>query len=111
VVDDGWDAGIHVIDPFVIPPSWPRYWGVAFGFTNPMVVQQWAEDPDGRLVLNREFYRVKTLVKDVARDVLWACRALDGVGKKPDWLKATDRQSLSVRSGTDSTPAARDGPP
>jgi phage terminase large subunit len=50
--------------------SWERYWTVDFGFIHPMVVQCWAEAPDGELYLYREFYRTKRLVEDFAKDIL-----------------------------------------
>ncbi len=53
-----------------LPPDWPRYWGVDFGYTNPFVWQQWAVDPDGRLYLEKEIYRTKRLVEDHAKDIL-----------------------------------------
>jgi len=85
VIYEGFDPGVHLVDwttklpdgqPMFpdgkIPDSWTRWWSVDFGFTNPMVIQHWAEDPDGRLYLYREFYRTKRLVEDHALDVLLA---------------------------------------
>ncbi len=69
LVYEDWDAAIHVIDAFPIPADWPRYWAIDFGFTNPLVVQWWAVDPDGRLYLYREYCRTQTLVEDAARAV------------------------------------------
>ncbi len=65
-----WDPAIHLIDRFDIPESWPRYWVVDFGFTNPFCWQAWAEDPDGRLYRYREIYRTKSLVEDLAPLIL-----------------------------------------
>lgn len=70
VIYEDWDPDIHLIDPIAIPESWTRYWVVDFGFTNPFVLQCWAEDGDGRLYLYRELYRSKRLVEDHARDIL-----------------------------------------
>lgn len=70
VIYEDWDPDIHLIDPRPIPESWPRYWVVDFGFTNPFVLQCWAEDPDGRLYLYRELYHTKRLVEDHARSIL-----------------------------------------
>jgi hypothetical protein len=50
--------------------EWTRWIGVDFGYTNPMVMQWWAEDGDGRLYLYRETYRTQRLVEDHARDIL-----------------------------------------
>lgn len=67
VVYDSFDRAIHVIPRFEIPPEWPRYWAVDFGFTNPFVWKAYAQDPDGNLYRYREIYRIKTLVEDHAR--------------------------------------------
>lgn len=70
VIYEEWDSAAHLVDPFPIPDDWPRYWVVDFGFTNPFVWQSWAEDPDGRLYLYREWYRTQMLVEDHARIML-----------------------------------------
>lgn len=70
LIFEEFDPGVHVVPRFPIPQSWPRVWGVDFGFTNPFVLQMWARDPDGRLFLYREFYWTKRLVEDHAKRVL-----------------------------------------
>ncbi|UOB09076.1 phage terminase large subunit [Streptomyces sp. HP-A2021] len=75
LVYEGWSDAVHVIDPFDIPENWVRWVTVDFGFTNPFVAQLWAEDPDGRLYLVREWVRTRMLVEDhatVIRDRLLA---------------------------------------
>lgn len=69
-VYEGFDAAVHVIDPFEIPSSWSRYWAVDFGFTHPFVWQEWAADGDGRLYLLREIYMTGQLVEDHAARIL-----------------------------------------
>lgn len=69
-VYEGFDPATHVVQPFAIPASWPRFWSVDFGFTNPFVCQFWAEDPDGRLILYREIYRTRRLVEEHAVDIM-----------------------------------------
>lgn len=70
VIYEQWDEAVHLVDRFPIPDTWPRYWAVDFGFTNPFVLQCWAEDPDGRAYMYREIYRSKVLVEDHARRIL-----------------------------------------
>ncbi|MFF2964243.1 phage terminase large subunit [Streptomyces sp. NPDC057963] len=70
LIYEGWDDDAHLIDSFPVPPSWPRWWAVDFGYSNPFVLQCWAEDPDGRLYLYRELYRTQRLVEDHAIDIL-----------------------------------------
>lgn len=69
MIYEDFDPAIHVVDAFHVPKDWPRWWSVDFGHTNPMVVQRWAQDPDGRLFLYAETYQTKQLVEDVARDL------------------------------------------
>lgn len=70
LIYEHFDPSVHVIDPFAIPANWVRWWTIDFGFTNPFVLQWWAEDPDGRLYLYREIYRTQTLVEDHAKHAL-----------------------------------------
>ncbi|WP_433893046.1 phage terminase large subunit [Streptomyces sp. CA-111067] len=70
LIYEGFDPAVHLIDPFDIPATWTRWWSVDFGYTNPFVLQCWAEDPDGRLYLYREIYKTRTLVEDHARRIL-----------------------------------------
>lgn len=74
VVYEGWDAEKHVVDNFVVPPEWSRYMTIDFGFTVPIAIGFWAEDPEGRLYLYKEIYKTKTLVEDAVKDVrrVWA---------------------------------------
>lgn len=69
LIYEGWDPSVHLVDRFEIPESWPRYWAVDFGFTNPMCVQWWAEDPDGRLYLYREIYMTGRTVDEHAATI------------------------------------------
>jgi phage terminase large subunit len=70
LVYENWDPAIHLIDWFRPPDEWPRYWAVDFGYTHPFVCQHWCEDPDGRLILYREFYRTRRTVDQHAEDIL-----------------------------------------
>lgn len=76
LIYEEWDPAVHVVDRFDVPDDWPRWWGVDFGFTNPFVWQCWAQDPDGRLFLERELYRTKRLVEDHAADILRVTRGM-----------------------------------
>lgn len=70
LVYEDWNPELHLVDASVIRPEWRRWWSVDFGFTNPFVLQCWAEDGDGRLYLYREIYKTKTLVEDHAKHIL-----------------------------------------
>lgn len=69
LVYDDWDPARHLIDRFEIPPEWPRYLAIDFGYTNPFVCQWWAIDPDGRAYRYREIYATGSLVEDQARAI------------------------------------------
>lgn len=89
LVYEDFDPAVHVIDRDQLPAGWEdwaRWWSTDFGFTNPMVIQQWAEDPDGRIYLVREHYRTKRTVDDHARRVLASCSDPDP--DAPDSLRA-----------------------
>jgi PBSX family phage terminase large subunit len=70
LVYEGFDESLHVIDRFEIPDTWQRWVSIDMGFTNPTVIQWWAEDSDGRLYLVREMYRTRRLMEDHARHFL-----------------------------------------
>lgn len=92
LVYDGWDDAVHLVDRL---PSgaerWTRWWGIDFGYSNPFVLQCWAEDPDGGLWLYREIYKTKTLVEDHAAKILSLVRKpREGLGRKADPKQQAD---------------------
>lgn len=66
IVYEQFEWETHVIEPFIIPPSWRRFRVVDFGFTNPFVCQWWAMDGEGRMFRYRELYQTKRTVRDHA---------------------------------------------
>src|SRR6188768_150195 len=83
IIYDTFDSNVHLIDSFDIPTDWDRYWSIDFGVTNPTVVQHWAEDPDGRLYLYREFYMTGKTADEHARIVLDYVTDADGKWIEP----------------------------
>ncbi len=69
VYQDEWNPAVHVIPRFAIPPEWPRYWAIDFGYRNPFVWLAFAESPDGILYRYRELYQTGWLVEDLARAI------------------------------------------
>lgn len=65
-----WDR--HVVEPVTIPPSWKKYVGVDWGFTNPWAVGWFAVDEDDRIWLYREIYETGVLESDQAKQILAA---------------------------------------
>ena len=49
----------HVIDPFPIPVSWPRYFGFDHGYSKPFSCGWYAMGPDGCLYRYKEWYGCK----------------------------------------------------
>ena len=49
----------HVIEPFDIPASWPRFFGFDHGFSRPFSCGWYAMGPDGCLYRYREWYGCK----------------------------------------------------
>lgn len=105
VVYESFDPARHIIDRFAVPEQWPRVLAVDFGYTNPLVMQWWAVDPDGRMYLYREIYRTRFLVEDAAR------LALDLSANEPAPAAvvcdhdAEGRATLERHTGWDTTPA------
>lgn len=112
LIYDEWDRETHVVPSFGIPPEWPRYWSIDFGFVNPFVLQCWAEDPDGRSYLYRELYRSRRLVEDHARDIL-SIVAPRGAWIEPKPIKvicdhdAEGRETLQRHLGLGTTAAKK----
>jgi PBSX family phage terminase large subunit len=76
LVYENWQDAVHVITPFKVPDSWVRWVTIDFGYNHAFVAQLWAEDPDGRLYLVREWVRTRMLVEDHAKVIKE--RLLDG---------------------------------
>jgi phage terminase large subunit len=75
VIYEEWNPAVHLVAPFEIPDDWVRWWAIDFGFTNPFVWQNWAENKDGILFLTQEIYRTQTIVQDHALEI---CRLTVG---------------------------------
>lgn len=106
-VYEDFDRAVHLVDREMVKirDGWPRLWAIDFGYTNPFVWQEWVQDPDGRLYLNREIYRVRRLVEDHARDIL----QLTANGPRPAAVvgdhDAEDRATFERHAGVRVTPA------
>ncbi|MET8987748.1 phage terminase large subunit [Nonomuraea wenchangensis] len=112
LVYETFDPAVHLVDRFDVPDTWTRWWSVDFGYSNPFVWQDWAEDPDGRLYLVREIYKTKTLVEDHAKRILSLVKDQHGgwIGPRPRAVlcdhDAEDRATLERHLGM-STVAAK----
>lgn len=87
LVFDGYESTIHVLPAGWKPPTaWTRYWSIDWGYIDPMVIQFWAADGDGRMYLYRELFRSHMLVEDAAK---WARALIDsGEEREPDRIVA-----------------------
>lgn len=104
---EDWDDAINLIDRRELPVEWDRFLAIDFGYTNPFVLQCWALDPDGRMILEHEIYRTRRLVSDHAAD--W--KAFWGVRRPPVAViadhDAEDRATWEQASGLDTIPAVK----
>lgn len=66
---DEWNEAIHVIDAKDVPEFTRRIVSIDFGYTNPLCVQWWGVDHDGRMYLYREIYMTRLLVEDAAAEI------------------------------------------
>lgn len=130
LVYESWDPSRHLVNlkdhassvTGRLPLKWERVWSVDFGYTNPFVWQQWAIDPDGRMWLEEEIYRTKTLVEDHAKAILDRVSARTqsgngGVGRRTWWYPkpsrvicdhdAEDRATLEKHLGFSTRPATK----
>jgi len=55
----------NVCNPFSVPASWHRYWGVDFGFQDPFVWSCYALSPSGVLYRTKEIYLTQTHLEDI----------------------------------------------
>lgn len=73
VVYKNWDPQLHIITRMQLPTGWhqwPRYWSIDWGYTHPVVWQEWIERPDtGQLYLLRQIFKTEYMVEDLARQV------------------------------------------
>jgi len=79
-----------------LPWTWDRWWAIDFGFTNPMVIQRWAEDDDGRLYLYAEQYMTRRLVEEHVADL--KAQVYDQHG---NWLEPPPRTILADHDAED----------
>lgn len=86
LIYEDWDSSLHLIDRFAIPDQWVRYWTIDFGYTNPFVLQRWAEDGDGRLYLYAEQYMTKKTVDQHTTDLIAQIKDDQG-----NWLEPKPR--------------------
>lgn len=108
LVYEVFDPSFHVIPPFDVPPEWPLYLSVDWGYRNPAVVQWWRLDHDGRSFLTREIYQTGLLVEDLGAMVKEVMEAHPeeptptGVIADHD---AEDRKTFEKHSGLTTTAA------
>jgi phage terminase large subunit len=107
VVYDNFDDAVHMVNWFLPPPEWPRYWSIDFGFTDPFCAGMWAVDPDGRLYLYKHIYFTERLVEDHAETLRQVRLELQDPAPREvvcDW-DAEGRATLERKLGMQTTPA------
>lgn len=76
-----------------LPWHWRRWWSIDFGFTNPFVLQRWAEDDDGRLYLYAEQYHTQKLVEDHVADLRKQIYRKDQLTEPEPWSIICDHDA------------------
>ena len=80
-LDGDWDAyegaafpefkrEVHVVTPFNIPSSWPRFRACDWGYSSPSCVLWLAINPDNDLIVYREYYGGGKVADEFARHIL-----------------------------------------
>lgn len=87
----------HVIEPFDIPLSWPRYMSFDHGFTKPFSVGWWAVDHEGRAYRYKEWYGCKPRQANVGLE-LTPVQIRDGIIQR---LHEEDENNLYVDAVAD----------
>lgn len=105
MIYDGLEPATHFIDPFPVPPEWPRWWSIDWGFTNPFVCQWWAEDPDGRAYLYREILMshrtVDVHAEQIMRIVCPGGDLVDGRYTGGEWVEPKPRAIVADHDAGD----------
>lgn len=74
VVYEAWNDQLHLISLNQLPEgweTWAHYWAIDWGFNHPFVWQDWIEDPStGALYRIREIYKTRTIVEDLAKEIM-----------------------------------------
>ncbi len=105
IVYDEFDTTVHVVDPFEIPPDWPRRRAIDFGYNNPFVCQWWARSPDDELFLYREIYEPERLVSELGPQIKKLSEGEKYVGTVADH-DAENRAELD-KQGVPTVPAIK----
>lgn len=66
------NRAIHVVEPFNIPSSWPRFRAADYGYSSFSAVLWFAVAPDDSIVVYRELYVSKVIPEDLATMILEA---------------------------------------
>lgn len=96
-----------------LPWEWRRWYSIDFGFTNPTVIQRWAQDDDGRLYLYREQYATQKLVEDHVKVLKRQTERVNGPRREPiPWSiicdhDAEDRATFRKHYGRGTTSAVK----
>lgn len=97
---DYWEEKRHVCKPFKIPPDWPRWRSMDWGFKKPGCVHWWTMDPDGNVFCTSELMFQGKLDRQVAEMIrhreegwgLWHGKRsrINGVADTQLWEKRGD---------------------
>lgn len=95
-----WRRDLHVIEPFAIPDSWPRFRSVDYGREAPFSCGWWAVDNDGHVYRYRELYKAGLTAPEQAvnMNALSAGESIQATWSDPSmFAKDSDGQSIADR--------------
>lgn len=64
-----WSKDVHVCEPFKIPPSWPRWRAVDYGYAVPYCCLWLTRGPSGRVYVYRETYGARKTPEQQAMEI------------------------------------------
>ncbi len=101
------DANIHVIEPFAVPPEWQDNISIDPGYTNPLSCHFYACDGDGNVYVAGEHYAAEMTVEQHVEEIDALARELGWKRSETGYLEAlidsaaTQRTAASQRSVSD----------
>ncbi|MGE4426048.1 MAG: phage terminase large subunit [Solirubrobacteraceae bacterium] len=93
-----WRRDLHVVKPFIVPASWPRWRAIDYGFRAPFACLWFTADFDANVYAYREVYATGLTATQQAKAILAASKMANGRTEKVDYTVADP--SIWTKQGT-----------